>query len=118
MTCGPGTITRSRECRVGGLDAAQIEVDDCFIESCVSGLALVHSVTHSLRTKDIEDNLFLNRYAHRVTNFGAIINQNDNDEAGYGIWRLTEAKLNIALDHQLEENLLVSLTRRLNTDTD
>ena len=107
VTCGPGTITRSRECLVDGFGTEQIEVDDCFIESCVSGFNLVHSVSQSLRVKGIEDNLFLNRYAHRVTDFGTIINQNDSNKDGYGIWRLTDDDLKMAIEHNLQTNLLV-----------
>ena len=44
-----------------------------------------------LREKiELEDNLFLDRYAEAVTMNGRQINAPDATETGYGIWRLTQ----------------------------
>ena len=39
---------------------------------------------------DLEDNLFLDRYAQSVTENGEVINADDAVVPGYGVWRLTE----------------------------
>ena len=44
-----------------------------------------------LREKiDLEDNLFLDRYAQSVTENGETINTDNSTIPGYGVWRLTE----------------------------
>ena len=57
------------------------------------GLNVVTETARSLRERlDLEDNLFLDRYAHSVTDHGKIVNVNATGEIGYGIWRLTEVE--------------------------
>ena len=44
-----------------------------------------------LREKiDLEDNLFLDRYAQSITENGETINADNSTIPGYGVWRLTE----------------------------
>ena len=60
---------------------------------CQTGLNVVTETARSLRKRlDLEDNLFLDRYAHSVTDHGEIVNVNATVEIGYGIWRLTEVE--------------------------
>ena len=54
---------------------------------------MVTEIVIELRERlNLEDNLFLDRYAQSVTDNGETINANETDEIGYGIWRLTETQ--------------------------
>ena len=70
------------------------------------GINVVTETARSLRERlDLEDNLFLDRYAHSVTDHGQIVNVNATEEIGYGIWRLTEVEfdtifLNITVNNR------------------
>ena len=121
LTCGQGSRTRSRTCRVeqcgseslhcDGYPNGQIESARCIHEDCATGMSLVYAITKQLRQKGVEDFLFLNRYAAAVTDFGNVINANGSDTVGYGLWRLTETNLGSLLVYrttQLEDNINVS----------
>ena len=70
-----------------------VEVTPCNEGYCQTGLRVVTETARKLREQlDLEDNLFLDRYAHSVTNHGDIVNVNATVETGYGIWRLTEVE--------------------------
>ena len=70
-----------------------VEVTTCNEGYCQTGLRVVTETARKLREQlDLEDNLFLDRYAHSVTNHGDIVNVNATVETGYGIWRLIEVE--------------------------
>ena len=54
-------------------------------------LTAVFHTSKDLRERiNLEDNLFLDRYAQSVTENGDTINANSSLETGYGVWRLIE----------------------------
>ena len=123
LTCGSGTKTRSRQCAVNEIgteeqycheyQTSQIQADPCKSEDCVSGQTLIYDTTSNLRMNGVEDNLFLNRYARSVTDFGKTINADTSDDVGFGIWRLTEKDLLTVISTKsddFESNLSVSST--------
>ena len=56
---------------------------------------MVTEMADELRRRiNLEDNLFLDRYAQSVTDNGNTINLNGTGSIGYGVWRLTEADFN------------------------
>ena len=68
---------------------------------------------------DLKDNLFLDRYAQSVTENGEIINANDTNVIGYGVWRLTEEDFVHILSASSEKKLkhgVSSVTRNLFTN--
>ena len=102
MQCG------SEQIHCAGYPNSQIESRVCENEACVMGVTLVYEVAQKLREEGIEDNLFLNRYAASVTDFGRQVNANGTD--GFGIWRLTEADLSNIIAYksdQLMDNINV-----------
>ena len=103
-SCGNGQKSRLRSCsneqgvierrsNVIQCEGDAVEVTPCNEGYCQTGLRVVTETARNLRERlDLEDNLFLDRYAHSVTNHGEIINKNATVEIGYGIWRLTEVE--------------------------
>ena len=72
----------------------------------------MYDTTQNLRIYGLEDHLFLNRYAHSITNFGEVINADTSSDFGFGIWRLTEKDLLAVISaksNDFESNLSVSL---------
>ena len=67
----------------------QIQVQSCLPKECTSGLDMVDDLTEKALSAEVDDNLFLSRYAQAVTLNGEVINDKD---VGYGAWRLTEAQ--------------------------
>ena len=53
-------------------------------------ILLLKSYLDLRKTIELEDNLFLDRYAESVTMNGQQINAPNATEMGYGIWRLTQ----------------------------
>ena len=52
---------------------------------------MVAEIARLLRENlNLDDNLFLNRYAQAVTDNGMSINLNSSEVIGFGVWRLTE----------------------------
>ena len=100
VSCGEGQRSRLRFCSNGeggidqsaeGCEGDASEVISCNDGQCQSGSTLVIDIAKNLREKiDLEDNLFLDRYAQSVTENGEVINTNDSAVPGYGVWRLTE----------------------------
>ena len=116
-SCGNGQKNRLRSCsneqgvierRSNGnrCEGDAFEVTPCNEGQCQTGLRVVTETARNLRERlDLEDNLFLDRYAHSVTNHGQIVNVNATVEIGYGIWRLTEVEfdeiyLNITVNNR------------------
>ena len=103
-SCGNGEKSRFRACsnEQGGIERRSgvsecegdaIEVSSCNEGQCRTGLKMVTETVKELRRRlNLEDNLFLDRYAQSVTDNGERINANQTDEIGYGIWRLTETQ--------------------------
>ena len=103
-SCGNGEKSRLRACsnEEGGIERRSsvskchgeaVEVSPCNEGQCQTGLKMVTEIVIDLRERlNLEDNLFLNRYAQSVTDNGEKINANETDEIGYGIWRLTETQ--------------------------
>ena len=106
-TCGSGQISRSRVCFsysgneslvCGGYTGSdELDVRECTLDACTSGVEMVTSVTSKAHESCLEDNLFLSRYAQSVTLNGATINANGSSSLGYGTWRLTATQLNETL---------------------
>ena len=68
-----------------------VQVNTCNEGLCQTGLEIVTETAKKLRERlNVQDNLFLDRYAQSVTDNGEIVNVNSTGEVGYGIWRLTE----------------------------
>ena len=116
-SCGNGQKSRLRSCsneqgvierrsNVIQCEGDAVEVTPCNEGQCQTGLRVVTETAKNLRERlDLEDNLFLDRYAHSVTNHGEIINNLTTEEIGYGIWRLTEVEfdtifLNITVNNR------------------
>ena len=54
---------------------------------------------------DLKDNLFLDRYAHSVTDNGQVINSESQLDEGFGVWRLTRADYERVLTGKRLKNL-------------
>ena len=68
-----------------------VDVSICNEGQCKVGKELVAEIARLLRQNlNLDDNLFLNRYAQAVTDNGMSINLNSSEEIGYGVWRLTQ----------------------------
>ena len=68
-----------------------VDVSICNEGQCKVGKEIVAEIARLLREKlNLDDYLFLNRYAQAVTDNGMSINLNSSEEIGFGVWRLTE----------------------------
>ena len=104
-SCGEGQKSRLRSCsneqgvierRSNAIQCVgdAVEVSPCNEDRCRTGLRVVTETARNLRERlDLEDNLFLDRYAQSVTNNGEKVNVIATGKIGYGIWRLTEGDL-------------------------
>ena len=73
---------------------------------------MVARIAKGLRKSlNLQDNLFLDRYAHSVTNNGEIINQNSTEDIGYGVWRLTKSDFDQILNEKLSNQKRIRYAR-------
>ena len=112
-SCGSGEKSRLRSCsnEQGGIEKRSnviqcegdaVEVSVCNEGQCRFGLKTVTETARKLRKQlNLEDNLFLDRYAQSVTDNGQIVNVNSTGEIGYGIWRLTEDEFDQILPYRI-----------------
>ena len=54
---------------------------------------MVKNMGQHLRQLKVEENMFLARYAESVTLFGEVVNSDNENELGYGVWRLTQEQI-------------------------
>ena len=115
-SCGNGDKTRLRSCsnEQGGIERRSnvincegdpVQVTPCNEGKCRTGLKLVTETARNLRERlNLEENLFLDRYAQSVTDNGEIVNVNSTGEIGYGIWRLTQKEFDQILPNKNPDN--------------
>ena len=115
-SCGHGGKSRLRSCsndqgdierrsNVIQCEGKAVQMTPCNEGQCQTGLKLVTETARKLRERlNLEDNLFLDRYAQSVTDNGEIVNVNSTGEIGYGIWRLTEKEFDQILPNENTDN--------------